>query len=72
MIKNFCDICGAEIKDNELVGIFNRIKKVLSFSIGATMNPPQNIREEFFLCEKCQIKMSDYLESIKQKNVDKK
>jgi hypothetical protein len=61
MIKILCDVCKNEINIHEKAGNFRRAVASMD---AATMQP--RIGEQSYdLCEKCQIKMSESLDKLK-------
>jgi hypothetical protein len=64
MTKNFCDICGNEIKKDDSCGVFNELKRSLAM-VGNAMQPMQT-QQITELCKDCASKVSEFVVGLKK------
>ena len=68
MIKNYCDICGDEIKGGSLYGGLMRQRKIYPMGNNLeAINTSQVMPEAIDLCQNCILKVWDFVETLKPK-----
>ena len=66
MIKSYCDICGAEIKNQDKVGRLQVAEKLHSLNPQVSISKEEIKTYELDICENCLHKIEDTINKIKK------